>query len=141
MTPPAGMHWWLVGTPGNLPAGNPAKVVASPARPTGYKYVAPLAGHTLADVEQSLAHAVFNLPNGIAVPNGTITIPGLGKAKAHGPGGIAGGIDSAATTAGNTITSALDLFGNSAFWVRLGEAILGVVLLALGLRALTGQAA
>lgn len=126
-------HWWLVGNPGNEPSGNPAKIVESTGKPAGYSYVADL-GTTLADVESKLVSAVVNAPNGVSIPSDFGNVPGLGTTTIKGPGGVAGALDTGATTAGNAVTSLANItsvLGDLQFWKGIGLVIAGFVILVI----------
>jgi hypothetical protein len=62
---------------------------------------------------------------------------GLGGAINTGTGAISGAVSSAADVAGQ-VGKIAELLTSTQFWLRLGEAIGGIILLAIGLRALVG---
>ena|SRR5581483_780092 len=84
---------------------------------------------------QQVATAAANAPIDLTAAVSPTTGSGYGSGF---PGGTIGGaintVDSTAQSAGQIAT----LLTSSDFWIRLGEGILGVLLLILGLRALTG---
>jgi hypothetical protein len=70
-------------------------------------------------------------------------IAGAGQAVQHGEQAAAGAVsDTAGAIAdvGKALARIAELLTSAEFWIRLGEGILGALLLAMGLRSLTGQA-
>lgn len=153
------LHYWLVGTKGSSSAGDEitggaSKIISSATKPTGYSTATDLgavAGQTIKSLESSgtLAAALVSLPTGIRIEN-TYTVPGLGTINVHGPSGIAGALDQAATTTGNTaqdlqnFTSGQALAGiwsaltTPSNWLRALELAGGAVLVFMALKSLTG---
>lgn len=114
-----------------LIANNPSKSASGWAPAMG-------GGYSEAQAESNLAHIPAPLHNalGQALLNAEASV---GTNPANLPGvkqGIAAA--SAAASAAGTIGNIAELVTSTQFWLRLGEALLGVMLLILGLRAVTG---
>jgi hypothetical protein len=77
------------------------------------------------------------------VPSATLDAPSDVKTNASGPGGIAGALDTAATTTGNVVSGAYNAgnalgkleanIGSRAFWKMVLKILCGVVLIGVGL--------
>lgn len=65
--------------------------------------------------------------------NGGLGIPGLDQAA----GAITGALDTV-SSAGRGLEAIVNFLTNPTYWLRIGEVIAGAVLIAMGLRAMTG---
>lgn len=106
--------------PGNIGAG------------AGYAQNAVAAGNS--STGQSWLKAI-----GFAVLNGAGAPPDV-KGASTNPGQIVSNVVSGVSSAVTSTGDFLNLITSLSFWLRVGEAIAGMILLAMGLRALTGAA-
>lgn len=91
-----------------------------------------LVGTVRAEVKAARSHGNANAGLGI---------PGLDQAAGQLTQGF-GQVTSAVNAVGSGLSAVgriADLVTSASFWLRLGEALLGVILLAMGLRSLTGN--
>lgn len=131
--------YWLVGTKGSLQngdelTGGTSKIVENGSEPTGYDSVTKIGtvGQSKAAIEQSLASVLPSLPTGIKIET-SYNIPGIGTVNLHGPSGVAGALDSGATSTGNaaqTVQNTIsNVFGNLDTWKGIGLVVAGGLIL------------
>jgi hypothetical protein len=97
-------------------------------------------GYTEATAEGTLAHIPSALKNAIgqAVLGASGSTPGVTPGPAT-PAAAVSGLTGAVSSIASAATSVGNFFTNTSMWLRVGEGLAAVLLLFLGLHALTGQ--
>ena len=118
-----------------LVANNPSKSATGWAPAMGGGYTEKQAESTLAHIPSALKDAV-----GQAVVSASgVLSPGAPGQTNTGPAGAISSAASAAGDVGTAVGNIASLVTSTSFWLRIGEGILGILMLYLGLHALTGQ--